>query len=65
MTCERQTYNGWSNRATWNVALWLDNEEALYLAVRRLKQVWYDGGRDAMEDAECLRAFTTALRRYC
>ena len=24
------TYNGWKNRETWNVALWCDNEEAIY-----------------------------------
>ncbi len=24
------SYNGWKNYATWNVALWIDNEEGTY-----------------------------------
>ena len=27
-------YNGWKNWATWNVALWLGNDEGLYRAAR-------------------------------
>jgi len=29
-TIEDQTYNGWSNYETWNVALWINNSEGLY-----------------------------------
>lgn len=30
MATEDQRYNGWTNYPTWNVALWLSNEEGLY-----------------------------------
>ncbi len=28
-------YNGWTNWETWNVALWIGNEEVIYRSVRR------------------------------
>ena len=30
-----QTYNGWTNWETWNVALWIGNDEGLYREARK------------------------------
>ena len=30
------TFNGWANRATWNIALWMRNEETLTVLARRI-----------------------------
>lgn len=32
-------YNGWKNRQTWNVAMWLANDENLYRAACRFVEI--------------------------
>jgi hypothetical protein len=48
-----ETYNGWKNYATWNVALWLSNDEALYKVARRC--VRYADLVDRLEAMETFR----------
>ena len=40
------TYNGWTNWVTWNVHLWLTNEEPAYRLARREARVIVRDSRD-------------------
>ena len=38
MIPERTDYNGWTNYETWNVALWLQNDEQAYNIARKYSE---------------------------
>ncbi len=42
---QTQTYNGWTNYETWNVALWLDNEQGSY-------NYWQDRASECYDEAK-------------
>lgn len=37
---KENTYNGWKNRATWNVWLWIGNTEHLYRAACKFMETY-------------------------
>ena len=34
------TYNGWKNYETWNVSLWVQNDESMYKLARNCGKSW-------------------------
>lgn len=40
---EIERYNGWTNYETWNVALWINTEQAMYLAAEDVVKAACDG----------------------
>lgn len=43
---ESKTYNGWANYETWNVALWLDNDQGSYSHWNAVAQECWDDACD-------------------
>lgn len=55
---EKKGYNGWSNYETWNVKLWMDNDEYSYRRYEEMAQEAYD---DAESDETFSREDNAAL----
>lgn len=56
-------YNGWTNRATWNVNLWLSNDEASYRRVQRHVDYLKAEAPEGYEPDE--HTFAEWLERHC
>jgi len=52
---EDKRYNGWTNYETWNVALWIDNDQSSYSQRQELAQ-------QAWDDAESERGYSSQTR---
>lgn len=58
-----ETYNGWKNYETWNVALWIGNEPGTYEAAREMTQAAYDATDEDQTHAERLEEAASDLSR--
>jgi hypothetical protein len=56
-------YNGWSNYATWNVNLWLANDEPMYRDVSRMAERERDDSGNTPQD-EVAAALGERIREY-
>ena len=45
-----QTYQGWTNYETWNVVLWIQNDEDLYNLVNEFEIACYEDLLDVLYD---------------
>ena len=45
-----QTYNCWTNYETWNVVLWIENDEDLYNLVNQFEIACYEDLLDVLYD---------------
>lgn len=56
---EDKTYNGWSNYETWNVKLWLDNDETTYKTITNM--VYRNKNKELYVIANKIKAYVEAL----